>query len=101
MLIVPIVGYEAVFAGWQQFLDHLLEMDVMNAPSRKRLIDGTQLANALDVRPGKWMAAALDVCMAWQFRHPGMTDLKGAVEEVRARAEELQIPLKGQTRVEN
>lgn len=95
-LTFPITGFETVLSGWQQFLDHLREMDLMSAPSRKRLIDGTQLANALEVKPGRWMAAALDACMAWQFRNPDLSDLTGAVEEVRARAEELQIPLKGQ-----
>jgi tRNA nucleotidyltransferase (CCA-adding enzyme) len=68
-------------------------MDVLNAPSRKRLVDGTQLAKALGVRPGKWMAEALDVCMAWQFRNPDTTDMSGAVEEVRTRAKDLGIPL--------
>jgi tRNA nucleotidyltransferase (CCA-adding enzyme) len=66
----------------------------MDAPSCKRLIDGTQLARALGVKPGKWMASALEVCMAWQFRNPGVIDPSDAVEEVRARSEELQIPFK-------
>lgn len=89
-----IAGFETLFSGWQQFLDHLKEMEVFDAASRRRIIDGTELAKALGVRPGKWMAAALDVCMAWQFRNPGATDRAGAVDEVRKRAEELEIPLK-------
>ncbi len=68
-------------------------MEVLDAPSWKRPIDGTQLAKALDVKPGKWMAAALDVCMAWQFRNPHATDPAGAVEEVKRRADVLGIPL--------
>ncbi|KAI0012201.1 hypothetical protein F4779DRAFT_626121 [Xylariaceae sp. FL0662B] len=78
--------------GWQRFLDHLQELDVTEAPSLKRLIDGTQLAKALGVRPGKWMSQALDVCVAWQLRHPEETDPAGAVEEVRSRIDELGIP---------
>jgi tRNA nucleotidyltransferase (CCA-adding enzyme) len=88
------LGFEALFLGWQQFLDHLGEMEVLDAPSWRRLIDGTQLAKALDVKPGKWMAAALDVCMAWQFRNPQATDPTEAIEEVKIKAEELRIPLK-------
>ncbi|KAK8096358.1 uncharacterized protein PG998_014226 [Apiospora kogelbergensis] len=71
-------------AGWQLFLDHLQELDVMEAPLLKRLIDGTQLAKALGVQPGRWMTPALDVCVAWQLRNPGVTDPAGAIEEVRA-----------------
>jgi tRNA nucleotidyltransferase (CCA-adding enzyme) len=91
---VIILASEALFSGWQQFLDHLEEMEVLDAPSWRRLIDGTQLAKALDAKPGKWMAAALDVCMAWQFRNPNATDPAEAVKEVKRSADELRIPLK-------
>ncbi|KAI1848189.1 hypothetical protein JX266_005902 [Neoarthrinium moseri] len=80
-------------AGWQLFLDHLQELDVMEAPTLKRIIDGTQLAKALGVKPGRWMAQALDVCVAWQLRNPDATDPAGAVEEVRSKKEELNIPM--------
>ncbi|KAK4151349.1 mitochondrial CCA tRNA nucleotidyltransferase [Chaetomidium leptoderma] len=70
-----------VLAEWQQFLDHLVELDVMNAPSMKRLVDGKILAKGLGVTPGKWTGAALDVALAWQLRNPGVEDPAGAVEE--------------------
>ncbi len=89
-----ISGYEKIFSTWQRVLDHLRDMEVLDAPSWKRLIDGTTLAKSLDVKPGKWMAGALDVCMAWQFRNPKATDPTEAIEEVRSRAEELQIPIR-------
>lgn len=88
----PETTREDVFLEWQAFLDHLEALDVMDAPAVKRLIDGTQLAKALGVKPGKWMTAALDVVMRWQLQHPGVTDLVGAVEEVKARRQELGIP---------
>ncbi|KAI0506139.1 hypothetical protein F5B22DRAFT_639458 [Xylaria bambusicola] len=77
---------------WQLFIDHLRELDVMDAPSMKKLIDGTQLAKALGVKPGKWMMGALEFCVAWQLRHPNATDPSGAVEEVNKRRNELDIP---------
>ncbi|KAB5540479.1 hypothetical protein GE09DRAFT_1137363 [Coniochaeta sp. 2T2.1] len=83
---------EEVFTEWQGFLDHLENLEVMDAPAIKRLIDGTQLAKALGVKPGRWMTAALDVVMRWQLQHKGATDPAGAVEEVKARREELGIP---------
>ncbi|RWA13251.1 hypothetical protein EKO27_g1858 [Xylaria grammica] len=77
---------------WRLFLDHLHELDVLDAPSMKKIIDGTQLAKVLGVKPGKWMTGALEVCVAWQFRHPDATDPAGAVEEVNKRRKELGIP---------
>ncbi|KAI1134470.1 hypothetical protein F5Y05DRAFT_417112 [Hypoxylon sp. FL0543] len=88
------IGQDEFLRNWQRFLDHLQELDVMEAPSLKRLIDGTQLAKALGVKPGKWMAQALEVCVAWQLRHPEATDPAGAIEEVQSRRAELGIPEK-------
>lgn len=88
----PETTREEVFLEWQAFLDHLEELDVMDAPAIKRLIDGTQLAKALGVKPGRWMTAALDVVMRWQLQHVGETDPAGAIEEVKSRKGELGIP---------
>jgi len=82
---------EEVLSEWQRFLDHLFELDVMDAPSIKRLIDGRELAKALGVKPGKWTGDALDVALRWQLRNPGVTDPAGAVEDVRSKKEELRI----------
>ncbi|KAF5022655.1 hypothetical protein F66182_5298 [Fusarium sp. NRRL 66182] len=79
-------------AGWNTFLDHLAELDVYEAPSLKRLLDGRQLAQALGTKPGRWTGQALEVCVAWQLRNPGETDPAGAVKEVQKRKEELGIP---------
>lgn len=92
-LLTGATGYETLFKDWQGFLDHTEEMGMMDAPHWKRLVDGKQLATALGARPGIWMKEALDVCMAWQFRNPEATDPSGAIEEVKARAEELRIPV--------
>ncbi|KEY66580.1 hypothetical protein S7711_01874 [Stachybotrys chartarum IBT 7711] len=86
-------GDGAFLESWQEFLDHLSELDVLEAPSLKRLLDGKALAKALGTRPGKWTGKALDVCVAWQLRNPQETDPAGAVEEVRQRHEELEIPI--------
>lgn len=64
----------------------------MEAPSLKRIIDGTQLTKALGLKPGKWLAQALEVCVAWQLRHPEATDPAGAIEEVQSKRAELGIP---------
>ncbi|KAK5657706.1 hypothetical protein OQA88_2778 [Cercophora sp. LCS_1] len=83
---------EDVLKEWQRFLDHLVGLDVMDAPSIKRLVDGNLMRQALGAKGGKWIGPALDVAMAWQLRNPGVTDYTGAVEEVKARKQELGIP---------
>jgi hypothetical protein len=77
--------------GWQNFLDHIIELDVFDAPSLKLLLDGHTLAQALDTKPGKWTGQALDICMEWQLRNPEQTDPTGAIEEVRKRSTQLGI----------
>ncbi|KAM0323429.1 hypothetical protein ACHAQA_008708 [Verticillium albo-atrum] len=80
-----------LLSGWQAFLDHLSDQGLMEAPSLKRLVDGKYLSKNLGLKPGKWMGAALDVCLEWQLRHPEATDPSGAIEEVRRRHQELGI----------
>lgn len=76
---------------WQAFMDHLSELDVMEAPSLKPLVDGRVLSEALGVKSGRWTGPALNVCVAWQLRNPKETDPQGAIDEVKSRKEELGI----------
>lgn len=85
------VGREGALAEWQRFLDCLVEMDVMEAPGMKRLVDGKLLMKELGAKPGRWTGPALEVALAWQLRNPGVEDPTGAVEEVRRRRVELGI----------
>ncbi|KAL2070394.1 hypothetical protein VTL71DRAFT_13420 [Oculimacula yallundae] len=86
-------SYEALFTEWQQFIDHLENMDIMDAPAERSIIDGKMLQKELGgIKPGVWMRPALDVVMEWQLRNPGVTNYEGALEEVRKRSEELKIP---------
>jgi tRNA nucleotidyltransferase (CCA-adding enzyme) len=50
----------------------------------KPLLKGTDLAKALNTKPGPWMKEALDVVMAWQLRNPDSTDTTAAIEAVKA-----------------
>ena len=84
-----------MFTEWQNFIDHLDALEIMDAPSEKSIIDGTNLSKALGgIKPGQWMKPALEAVMAWQLRNPGVKDPAGAIEEVKKRSEELKIPNK-------
>jgi tRNA nucleotidyltransferase (CCA-adding enzyme) len=85
--------FEKLFSSWHLFLDRLDELGIMDAPSWKHIVDGKQLSKALGVKAGIWMKEALNVSLAWSFRNPGITDPAEAIDEVRQRAEELQIPI--------
>lgn len=77
--------------SWEAFFEHLRSMSLMDAPAIKPLMDGRTLSTSLGIKPGKWMTAAMDVCIAWQLRNPEETDPAGAVEEVRRRKDELGL----------
>jgi hypothetical protein len=65
-------------------IKHIESLDLFDVCSLKPLLDGKQLAKALDTKPGPWMKDALDVVMAWQLRNPGQTDPAAAIEAARA-----------------
>lgn len=77
--------------NWQAFVSHLQQLDLMEAPDIKPLVDGRKLMESLGIKGGKWMAPAIEICMAWQLRNPQSTDPAGALDEVRQRKEELGI----------
>jgi len=75
------------------FIDHFTDMDVMDAPLLKLLVNGDELKAALGgIKPGMWMKPALDVCIEWQLRNPGSEDKEAAINEVRMKRTELKIP---------
>ncbi|TKA83181.1 hypothetical protein B0A55_00719 [Friedmanniomyces simplex] len=74
---------EATERKYTAFLHHLSALSLLDAHTLKPLLDGKALAKALDTPPGPWMKDALDVVMAWQLRHPEITDPQAAIEEVK------------------
>ncbi|KAI9886262.1 MAG: hypothetical protein M1823_001933 [Watsoniomyces obsoletus] len=84
-------GSNRVISNYADFLAHLRKLDVLEAYALKPIVDGKQIVAALNVKPGKWTGAALDLVMRWQLRNPGVTDGEGAIEEVRKHREELKI----------
>lgn len=87
----PDEARDAVLAEWQELLNHIVELDLMDVLSIKRLVDGKTLMKALNAPPGRWTGPALDVALAWQLRNPGVEDPTGAIEAVRARRTELGV----------
>ncbi|KAH8678663.1 hypothetical protein BGZ60DRAFT_525410 [Tricladium varicosporioides] len=78
--------------NWQIFIEQLEKLDLLDIMSLKPILNGKVLSVALGVKPGIWMKNALDVCFEWQLRNPGNDDPKGAIEEVKRRKIELEIP---------
>ena len=87
---------DALFSGWQALIDHLDNLDIMDAPAEKPLINGSTLMRQLNAKSGPWIKVALDICMAWQLRNPGASGPESesaAIDEVRKRSKELEIPV--------
>ncbi|OAG10055.1 poly A polymerase C-terminal region-like protein [Paraphaeosphaeria sporulosa] len=74
---------EDVLRQYANFLALVTDLDLLDVINLKPLVKGTDLAKALDVKPGPWMKDALDVVLAWQLRNPSVTDPANAIEEVK------------------
>ncbi|EMD86271.1 hypothetical protein COCC4DRAFT_135187 [Bipolaris maydis ATCC 48331] len=86
-----------LFRSYASFLGRVTELNLLEADTFRPLIKGTDLAKALNTKPGPWMKEALDVVMAWQLRNPNTTDTAEAIEAVKAsRSEqnESELPLR-------
>lgn len=77
--------------NWRAFVNHLQQLDLTEAPHLKPLVDGRKLMQSFGIKGGKWMAPAMEICMAWQLRNPQSMDPEGALDEVRQHKEELGI----------
>nr|OQO30459.1 hypothetical protein B0A51_02801 [Rachicladosporium sp. CCFEE 5018] len=78
---------DAVQRRYSAFLTHLQNLNLLDAYTFKPLLDGKQLAKALNTSPGVWMKDALDVVMAWQLRNPDVKDPTEAIQEVKNHGE--------------
>ncbi|KAF9739548.1 hypothetical protein PMIN06_006993 [Paraphaeosphaeria minitans] len=74
---------EDVLRQYDNFLTLVTDLDLLDVINLKPLVKGTDLAKALDVKPGPWMKDALDVVLAWQLRNPSVTDPADAIKEVK------------------
>jgi tRNA nucleotidyltransferase (CCA-adding enzyme) len=81
--------------GWQVFLDHLADLDVMDAPTLKRLVDGKELSKAFGAKGGLWTGRALDIFTEWQLRNPSATEPAEGLKEVWERRGELPGDISG------
>ncbi|KZF23230.1 poly A polymerase C-terminal region-like protein [Xylona heveae TC161] len=87
------VRRDAIIRDYSTFLSHIEDLDLFDVYALKPILDGKQLAKALDTKPGPWMKDALEVVMAWQLRHPKETGSDGAIEEVKNGRGELNHEL--------
>jgi tRNA nucleotidyltransferase (CCA-adding enzyme) len=75
--------YTAILSQYASFLKHLEALNILDADTFKPVVKGTDLAKAMNLKPGPWMKDALEVVMAWQLRNPDITDPAQAIEEVK------------------
>ena len=84
---------QALLNGYCSWLSHLSSLKLLNVDQLKPIVTGHELMTALDNKGGKWVSAALECVIKWQLRNPEQNDAASAIAEVRARKEELNIPL--------
>lgn len=73
----------------QALFEKLEELELLDAPSTKPIVNGEELKAALGrARPGKWMTTANQWLLEWQFGHPRSTK-EDAVQMILGRRKEL------------
>jgi len=82
-IVLDRVSSKELLASYAAFIDRILELNLQDAATFRPLLKGTDLAKALNTKPGPWMKDALDVVMAWQLRNPDATDQAEAIEAVK------------------
>lgn len=83
----------AILEDYGAWLLNIEEFGLLDVDKLKPIIDGKQVFEAVgSSRGGPWVRKALDIAMAWQLRHPEITDPTGAIEEIISRKREIGIP---------
>jgi tRNA nucleotidyltransferase/poly(A) polymerase len=78
-----LTNVSGIIDQYTRFVTTLKDLDLLDSHTIKPLVDGKTLSTTLSTKPGPWMGPALDVLVAWQFRHPGITDPTSAIEEIK------------------
>ncbi|CBX93717.1 similar to tRNA nucleotidyltransferase [Plenodomus lingam JN3] len=78
-----VLTFTDILVSYAVFIGQVLKHGVQDVDTFKPLLKGTDLAKALNTKPGPWMKDALDVVMAWQLRNPDTTDPAQAIEAVK------------------
>ncbi|KAF2019908.1 poly A polymerase C-terminal region-like protein [Aaosphaeria arxii CBS 175.79] len=82
-IVLESISRESILKSYALFLQQVSDYSLLDAYNFKPLITGTELAKALNTKPGPWMKDALDVVMAWQLRNPEVKDPTEAIEAVK------------------
>ncbi|KAF1846796.1 tRNA nucleotidyltransferas-like protein [Cucurbitaria berberidis CBS 394.84] len=82
-IVLGRVRKEELLRSYAAFLTHLTKLNILDVDTFRPLLKGTDLAKALNTKPGPWMKDALDIVMAWQLRNPNATDPSDAIEAVK------------------
>ena len=84
-------GSAVTLRDYAALVECIRNLDLLEVYSCRPLMDGRQLATALDMKPGPWTRDALEVVMAWQLRNPDVQDTTAAVEEVKRHRDQLKL----------
>lgn len=76
---------------YEKLLLYIIEQNLHDAHLIRPLANGKDVSKALGVKPGPWMARALEIIVEWQIRNPERSDIEGAFAEVTRRKEELPL----------
>ncbi|KAF2265755.1 poly A polymerase C-terminal region-like protein [Lojkania enalia] len=83
-IVLGSISRESILRSYSTFLNQVTKFGISEAYTFKPLLTGTELAKALNTKPGPWMKDALDVVMAWQLQNPETSDPTEAIKAIKA-----------------
>ena len=90
-LLTPVGDRLDVLQQYATWLNDIKEHDLLEVCTLKPIVNGKRLQTELNRKPGPWLAAALDDAMKWQLRNPKETQPQGAIEEILAKHQDVDI----------
>lgn len=72
-LFTAFVDGSREISEYEEFLEKIIELGLEYVAQEKPIVDGKQIAKALDKKPGPWMSRYTSEVMHWQLDHPECT----------------------------
>ncbi|CAI4060627.1 tRNA adenylyltransferase SKDI_05G2500 [Saccharomyces kudriavzevii IFO 1802] len=67
---------ESLFQNYNGFYSYIYHNNLNNCHELKPIVDGKQMANLLQMKPGPWLGKINNEAIAWQFDNPAGTDVE-------------------------
>ena len=87
----PWKGRQSIVERYAQWLSEVETLGLLGVHAIKPLLKGGEIAEALELKPGRWTKVALEMDVDWQLLNWGHKDVNAVKAEIRAQKEKLEL----------